>query len=55
MKAILVVEDAEKKLVEFTLDDRVIRSLIVLDNHIVHHSEQIAQEILQHDRVGVTA
>ena len=34
---------------------RVIRSLVVIDNNVVHQSEQIVQEILQHDRVHVTA
>ena len=34
---------------------RVIRSLVVIDNNVVHQSEQIVQEIQQHDRVHVTA
>ena len=55
MKGTIVLEDDDKNHVEFILDDKVIRSLVPIDNNVLNQSDHIVQKILQHDRVDVTA
>ncbi|XP_046871232.1 uncharacterized protein LOC124463518 [Hypomesus transpacificus] len=55
MRGTIVLEDEEKNHVEFILDDKLIRSLVQIDNHVLNQCDHIVQNIMQHDRIDITA